>query len=413
MSESVDEFRARARDWIRANLRPAEEYTPGGLESRTAEEELAAVAYDRVLQRKFFDAGLAGVAVPPEYGGLGLTPAHQRALNSELEGYEWPSRFTVPTMSPCAAVLLEFAPEEFKRQHIPAILRGEEIWMQMLSEPSGGSDMAGALTTGIRDGDDWILNGSKIWTTGAWWADWAICLTRTDWDAPKHAGLTMFALPIHQPAIEVRQIEMLNGARDFCQEFLTDVQVPDSHRIGEVGQGWTVATGLLLHERMQHNSPYVTCPVGARDGLGETSVAEIARDAGRLDDPLARDLIGEARTLTLTGDALQRRVSAGMRSGKLTDSAAAVARLFSTVSHVRSTEIKFEVAGGVAAAWDDEDGAAAGTGDTFLMRQVGAIGGGTSEMARNVVAERVLGLPREQAADRGIPFRDVPRGAGR
>jgi alkylation response protein AidB-like acyl-CoA dehydrogenase len=411
--ESVEEFRQRARDWIRASLGSSDTCEVVGLHSRPADEELAAVAYDRVLQRTFFDAGLAGVVFPAECGGLGLTPEHQRALNEELVGYEWPSRFTVPTMSPCGAVLLEFATDEFKRQHIPAILRGEEIWMQFLSEPSGGSGMAAALTTAVRDGDDWELNGSKVWTTGAWWADWAICLARTDWDVPKHAGLTMFALPIHQPAIEVRQIEMLNGARDFCQEYLTDVRVPDSHRMGEVGQGWTVATRLLFHERMQRNSPYVTHPAVAPHGPGEFPAAAVARDAARLEDPLARDLVGEARVLDLAGSALQRRVMAGMRSGQLPDNASGIARLFSTVASARTAEIRFELAGGPGAVWGDDDGAAAGIGDAFLMRQAGSIGGGTTEMARNVVAERVLGMPREQARDRGIPFGDVPRGASR
>src|SRR5215469_8969255 len=297
MTESVEEFRLRARTWIRANLAPAQGYAIVGLHKVAREDELAAVAHDRQLQRALFDAGLAGITIPREYGGQGLTAAHQRALNEELSGFEWPSRFQVPTMAPCAAVLLEFAPEDLKRQHIPAILRGEEIWMQFLSEPSGGSDMAAALTTAVRDGDVWVLNGSKVWTTGAWWADWAICLARTDWDVPKHQGLTMFALPIRQPGIEVRQIEMLNGAKDFCQEYLTDVRVPDSARLGEVNGGWTVISRLLFHERMQSNSPYITTPTGSPHAGAETSPTKIARDAGLLRDSRVRDLIGEARVL--------------------------------------------------------------------------------------------------------------------
>ena len=178
--------------------------------------------------------------------------------------------------------------------------------MQFLSEPSGGSDLAGALTTAARDGDEWVLNGSKVWTTGAWWADWAICLARTDWDVPKHQGLTVFALPIHQDGIVVRQIEMLNGAMDFCQEYLTDVRVPDSCRIGEVNGGWTVASRLLFHERMQHSSPYVTNPAGAHGVAADASPVRIARDAGRLTDPVARDLVGEARVLQLASNALQQ-----------------------------------------------------------------------------------------------------------
>jgi alkylation response protein AidB-like acyl-CoA dehydrogenase len=412
--EDVESFRLRAREWIRANISPVTAEDTVGLRAVPAEVELAAVARDRELQRKLHDAGLNGLIFPREYGGQGLTPAHQQALNEELAGYKWPSRFQVPTISPCGAVLLEFAPEELKKQHIPAILRGEEIWMQFLSEPSGGSDLAGALTTAVRDGDEWVLNGSKIWTTGAWWADWAICLARTDWDVPKHQGLTVFALPIHQDGIVVRQIEMLNGAMDFCQEYLTDVRVPDSCRIGEVNGGWTVASRLLFHERMQHSSPYVTNPASAHGVAADASPVRIARDAGRLADPVARDLIGEARVLELASNAMQRRVTDGMRSGVLTPDSAAVARVLSIVRNLRTTQVRYEIAGDLSAAWSDsEDGGAAGIGDLFLMRQVGAIGGGTTEMARNVVAERVLGMPREQTRDRGIPFRDIPRGASR
>ena len=143
-----------------------------------------------------FDAGLAGICVPAEYGGQGLTPAHQRVLNEEMRRLRVPDRASRSRRSrPCLAVLLEFGTEEQKQRHIPAILKGEEIWMQFLSEPSGGSDVAGALTTAVRDGDEWVLNGSKVWTTGAWWSDWGLCLARTNWDVPKHRGLTVFMLP--------------------------------------------------------------------------------------------------------------------------------------------------------------------------------------------------------------------------
>ena len=192
----------------------------------TDEEELASIARCRELQRLLFDGGLAGICVPTEYGGQGLTPAHQDALNREIVGYETPARTQVPTFTPCMAIILEFGTDEQKRRHIPAILRGEELWMQFLSEPSGGSDVAGAQTTAVRDGDEWVMNGSKIWTTGAWWADWGLCLARTNWDVPKHRGLSVFMLKIHQPGIEVHRIEMLNGSKEFCQEFITDVRSP-------------------------------------------------------------------------------------------------------------------------------------------------------------------------------------------
>jgi alkylation response protein AidB-like acyl-CoA dehydrogenase len=409
--EDLESFRQRARAFIRENLRPIGPVTLSLRTVRSDEEELAAVARDREVQRMLFEAGLAGICVPREYGGQGLTPAHQRVLNEELAGYEFPMRLQVPTMSPCLAVLLEFGTEDQKRRHVPAILRGEEIWMQLLSEPSGGSDVAGALTTAVRDGDEWIINGSKIWTTGAWWSDWGLCLARTNWDVPKHRGLTVFMLPLHQPGIEVHRIEMLNGNREFCQEFLTDVRVPDSDRIGEVDGGWTVGIRWMFYERMLYDSPLITVPIGTdRSSAGTVGALAVARAAGRLGDPRARDLIGESRMLEVVGRELQRRVSEAIATGAVSDQAAAIGRLFHGIATTRRTTINFELAGAAGGAWLETDDAAAGCGMDFLMRQTSCIGGGTTEMARNVISERVLGMPRERTLDRDVPFRDVPRG---
>jgi alkylation response protein AidB-like acyl-CoA dehydrogenase len=410
--EDVESFRLRARTWIQENLAPLDPASMVGVlrAIRSDEEELEVVARERELQRMLFDAGFAGICIEPEYGGQGLTPDHQRVLNEEIDGFEYPARIQAPTFSPCMAVLLDFGTHEQKLRHIPAILKGEEIWMQFLSEPSGGSDVAGALTTAVRDGDEWVVNGSKVWTTGAWWSDWGLCLARTNWDVPKHRGLTVFMLPIRQPAIEMHRIEMLNGSKEFCQEFLTDLRVPDSDRIGEVDDGWTVGTRWMFHERMLHNSPYVTVPNGRpRPGSGAASVFAVASDAGRADDPLALDLVGEARVLELVGDHLNRRIGEGTMTGTMSDQAAAIARLFIGVTTTRRTSITYELAGAAGAAWTDDDGALAGCGSDFLMRQVSCIGGGTTEMARNVISERVLGMPRERTLDRDIPFRDVPR----
>ena len=410
--EDVDAFRDRARAWAAANLAPADrrnlEVT---LRHKVDEaEELADIARERELQRRLFDAGFAGICVPRAYGGRGLTPEHQRALNEAFEGFEFPVWYQVPTFSPCMAVLLEFGTEEQKQRHVPAMLRGEELWMQLLSEPSGGSDVAGALTSAVRDGDQWILNGSKIWTTGAWWSDWAMCLARTNWDVPKHRGLSVFMLPLRQDGVEIHRIEMLNGNREFCQEFFTDVVVPDTDRIGEVDQGWTVGVRWMFHERMLYDSPLVTFPLGVVRSVGATSLTDLARAVGRQDDPTARELIGEARMLDVVADKLQDRIGTGLRAGAISEQAAAIPRLFKGVSTSRLQTIAFDIAAGAGAAWTDEDGTAAGRGIDFLSRQVSQIGGGTTEMARNVIAERLLGMPRERALDKDVPFREVPRG---
>jgi len=413
--EPLDDFRERARRFAADHLGPVSAHTVQTLRAlHTDEEELALVEHDRELQRRYFDAGLTGIVVPTEYGGQGLTLAHQRILNEEIQGKEYPSRFQVPTFTPCMAVLLDFASEEVKREHIPAILKGEELWMQFLSEPSGGSDVAGALTTAVRDGDEWVLNGSKVWTTGAWWSDWGLCLARTNWDVPKHRGLSVFIFPIASEGIEVQRIEMLNGNMDFCQEYLDDLRVPDAHRIGGVDDGWTVGSRWMIHERMQSNSPYVTRPTGQEVARVNGGVmASIARDTGRLDDPAARELIGEAETLDLATAAIESRIGSALASGVYTGQESSIVRLFHGHSIIRRETIGFELAGSAGGAWlDDTDGEAAMRGDDFLMRQGGAIGGGTLEIARNVIAERVLGMPRERSGDKDMPFRDVPRSAG-
>jgi alkylation response protein AidB-like acyl-CoA dehydrogenase len=410
--ETVEEFRQRARTWIRANVPPAVADSVAGVlrADHSDEEELESIAEERRLQRMFFDAGLAGICFPRAYGGQGLTPAHQQALKDELAGHMWPARLQAPTFSPCASVILEFGTEDQKARHLPPILRGDAVWMQLLSEPSGGSDVAAALTTAVRDGDEWVLNGSKVWTTGAWWSDWGLCLARTNWDVPKHRGLSVFMFPLHQDGIDVHRIEMLNGSKEFCQEFLTDVRVPDADRLGEVDDGWTVGTRWMFHERMLSNSPYVTIPTGVSSaGIGATSVFDVARDSGRLDDPIVRDLVGEAHMLERVNEELRDRVRHSIATGATTDQIAAVGRLFGAVIGARTTTIAYEIAGAAGGAWTDDDASVAERGTDYLMRQVSSIGGGTTEMARNVISERVLGMPRERTLDRDVPFRDVPR----
>lgn len=410
--ESVESFIARAQEWLPDNLpRRDPEARAHGFGSD--EEELASVEHMRGLQRTLFDGGFAGICFPREYGGLGLTPAHQRAFDRVCAPYEMPTLINVPTFVPCGAVLLEFGTEEQKRRHIPGMLKGEELWMQFLSEPSGGSDVAGAMTTAVRDGDEWVINGSKVWTTGAWWSDYGLCLLRTNWEVPKHQGLSVFIIEIRQDDIEVQRIEMINGSREFCQEFMTDLRISDDQRVGEVDDGWTIGRRWMFHERnaMGGGSPYTSGPrPGHREdtGAGDELVA-LARRTNQLDDRRVRDVIGEARALRRAGSELSNRIGAGMAAGVLPDTSAAIARLMSAVVGERNTTIKLDLAGAAAAAWSDDD-AAAGVGVDYLMRQSNSIAGGTTEMARNNISERVLGMPRERTLDKDVPFREVPKG---
>jgi alkylation response protein AidB-like acyl-CoA dehydrogenase len=409
--ESVESFRLRARELLRDFPRQEGPRLPLRA-GASEEEELAAIQHQRDLHRRLFDGGFAGICFPEEYGGLGLTLEHQRAFNAETVGYEMPDVIQIPTFVPCAAVLLEFGTEEQKRKYIPPMLKGEAIWMQFLSEPSGGSDVAAALTTAVRDGDEWVVNGSKVWTTGAWFSDYGLCLLRTNWDVPKHRGLSVFILPIHQEGVELHRIEMINGSKEFCQEFLTDVRIPDSDRVGEVDQGWTVGTRWMFHEKnaMGGDSPYVTGTFHSNVSSDDSDVvAQLAAATGRGADPSAQELVGEALTLDLAMGALAERVTTGMHTGALNETSAAIARLMSATVHIRHLTISLDLAGANAAATLADDPFAE-DGFNFLERQVTSIGGGTTEMARNNISERVLGMPREVTHDKNMPFRDVPKG---
>jgi alkylation response protein AidB-like acyl-CoA dehydrogenase len=417
--EDLGSFRARLRQWLAENMPRAQ---PDELtQAFTSDEaELAYLDRNRKLQRTLFDGGFAGIIFPKEYGGAGLTAAHQQVFNEEIVGYSWPARLQIATFQPCAAVLLEFANHAQKLRLIPPILKGEAIWKQFLSEPSGGSDVAAAQTTAIRDGDEWVLNGSKIWTTSAWWGDWALCLARTNWDVPKHRGLTVFMFPIHQPGIEIQRIEMINGSREFTQEFITDLRVPDIDRLGDIDDGWTVGTRWMFYEHSFSISFNITRPATASAGSVETDpmsdeapLVGLARDSLRFDDPVARELVGEGHALSLAIAEGNERIGRAVTTGRYVSEAASLAKVLMGTLGIRLANINFDLAGPAAVTWKAGGEGLGVQGVDFLFRQAGLIGGGTVEMSRNVVSERVLGMPRERTNDRDIPFRDVQKGPDR
>ena len=408
--EDVESFRLRARAWLAENmprLAPGE----GGAAEVMARMGDEVWPRARQLQRLLFSGGFAGICYPREYGGLGLTPAHQRAFNEECTGYEMPLVLNTPTFSICGPTVLDMGNEEQKRERLSAVIRGDEIMVQFLSEPRGGSDLAGVTTRATRDGDVFILNGSKIWSSGAYAADYALCLTRTDWEAPKHRGMTMFLLKVHQPGIEIKRIKQISGNNEFCQEFFDDVVVPASAVVGEVNGGWAVASRQLFHERnaVGGGSPYVSGGGGPpRRGPGTHALIEMVRATGQSKDPSVRELVAEAHTISRVQQQLISRVTEGMRTQQLPPPSAAIMRLFAGQSSTRIAEIGVEILGSHAVASDD--GEALDYGMSFLMRQAGSLGGGSTEMSRNIISERVLGMPREFAADRDVPFSQVRQG---
>jgi alkylation response protein AidB-like acyl-CoA dehydrogenase len=254
----------------------------------------------------------------------------------------------------------------------------------------------------VRDGDTWILNGSKIWTTSGHYADYAICLARTDWDVPKHHGLSMFIVPVPTPGLTVLPIRLAVGTSEFCQEFLDDVVIPAANLIGAVDEGWTVARTLLVFERTAFAKGPREAANEQRQGLDEYLVG-LAREAGRLDDPRVRELLVQAHIANVVDGQLAERIITGQAAGQITGPAGSLIKLSVAAANSRRVDVALEIAGRAAVAAADE---VPRLGLDYIGRQAIGVGGGTNEMQRNTVGERLLGLPREPQ-DNDVPFRQV------
>ncbi len=398
--ESIDSFRARARAWLAENVELAEE----GVRSHTD-------AADRALQAKLAAGGFAGITLPVEYGGQGLTFQHQKVFYEEARGYDLPTGFVV-SLAMLAPTLVDHASPDFLREHLPRMLAGEEMWIQLLSEPGGGSDLAAAVTRATRDGDIWVVNGSKIWSTGAATADFGMCLARTDWDAPKHSGLTMFALPLRAPGVTITPIKKPDGTDEFCQEFFDDVIIPANSVIGGVHGGWAVAQSLLFHER--NSTGGVGHAIGIHpEGESVTGVQDLFALAGpRRQSAHTRQLLAEAYMNAVVQEYASHRIMSGYRSGKLSGPWGSLLKLSAAVRDYRRAEIALTLAGSDGVAWRDTQDLNGPIGSQWLTAKVLSIAGGTNEMQRNIISERLLNLPREVAVDRDVPFREVHQRKG-
>ncbi|MEZ5412271.1 MAG: acyl-CoA dehydrogenase family protein [Acidimicrobiales bacterium] len=405
----IETFRQEARAWIKANLEPRPKASATGRPEREASTP-EDIAKARVLQRKLFDAGWAGLSYPAEYGGRGLTALHERVWREEALDYYAPD-FGVAgsvTFGAIGRSLVAHCTPEFCQEHIPKILAGEELWCQFYSEPEAGSDLAGIRTRAVQDGERWIISGSKIWSSGAYLADWAMCLARTDWSVPKHRGLTWFAVPTNAKGVEIRQIRQINGNAEFCEEFLDEVEVTEADVIGEVNKGWAVTQTMLVYER---GAGEMGASMVEPRELAPDLVA-LARKVGRADDPAARQAIAKAHINDYAQYHLGHRIADRLRAQATPDPAvAAYGKLASGVLAPIRARLGMEVGGPAALAWaaGDEDGGRPAL--NYLNGRVTSIAAGTNEMQRNGIGERVLGLPREPSFDTNKPFNEVLSGA--
>jgi alkylation response protein AidB-like acyl-CoA dehydrogenase len=400
----LDEYRSQVRAWLPANL---DRRTRAADDPHTPEH----VATHRHIQRRLFDGGFAGISWPAEYGGGGLSSAHERAFAEEAAPYETPDFgvLSVTTFGSCVPTMLKHADPPYLSRHVPAVLRGEQLWCQFFSEPEAGSDLAGVHTRAERREDGWALTGAKVWSSYAHLADWAMCLARTNWDAPKHRGLTWFAVPMNAPGLTVRQIRQLTGKAGFCEEFLDNVLVPDTERIGNVDDGWSVTSTLLYLERGAGRPDAAEAP----DDPGPLcpDLVELARQVGRLDDPEVRRELVSAAVGDYVAAQVRARIATMTRLGTADPGIAAYGKLALSQATAARGRAGLAIGGLAAIAWSQEQPAAGAAATSFLASKAPGIAGGTEQMQRNGIAERVLGLPREPAYDIDVPFREVARRA--
>jgi len=405
-AESVADFANRARVWLADNMPAIDPDSPPA----APRDDERSWQRARELQKRLYQGGFAGICFPREFSGLGLDYAYQKAFDEEAVNYEMPLILNTPTFTICCATLLDTGTEQQKNQHIAAALRGDEVLVQLLSEPSGGSDLAGVITRAERQGEGWVINGAKTWSTSAFAADFGLCLARTKWDVPKHEGLTMFLVPITHPGITLRRITMLSGSTEFCEEFLDGVDVGDDAVIGEVNGGWAVASRQLYHERraVGQGSEFASGSGSEGGTSNPVDYVGLAEKTGQAGNERVQEMAGRVLAHRVVAEQLIDHVYRNVRDGILPPAAGTLIRLFHSETVTLDTDTAMAIAGSAGVVGEDGGGLRAGL--RYLSRQNVAIGGGTTEMARNVIGERVLGFPREYAADRGVPFNQVRHG---
>ena len=400
-------FRAEARAWLEKNApQKGDDSGPAPMSEERLDDD--AIRAAKAWQKKKADGGWACITWPKEYGGRGGTTIQKVIWNQEEGKFRTPPEIFAIGLGMCGPTIMTHGTDEQKKKWIPKMVTGEEVWCQLFSEPAGGSDLAGLRMRAVRQGDDWIVNGQKIWTTGAQFCEWGIVVTRHDDTVDKYSGLTFFVVDMRSPGIEIRPIVQMNGGRGFNEVFFTDVRIPDSYRLGSIGEGWRVSLTTLMNER---------AAIGG--GGGADSIRQLFRLASQIkvngrraiDDPAVRQKLADfyvrAQGLKNTGN----RTLSALSQGKIPGPEASLGKLIGARLAQEIGDFGIELAGMAGGVMESDFGP---LGNLFQELYLGIpglrIAGGSDEVLHNIIAERVLGLPPEMRADKGIPFKEIPTG---
>jgi alkylation response protein AidB-like acyl-CoA dehydrogenase len=392
-------FRAEARAFLATNAEPKGRARPV---LRLGDLGDGAVQRCKAWQVKKADAGFAAITWPKQYGGREASPILAVIYQQEEESYAVPRGLFEIGLGMCIPTMMAYAKPEQLDRHVRPALRGEEVWCQLFSEPAGGSDLAALRTRAERDGDDWIINGQKIWTSGAHLSDFGIVVVRTDPNVPKHEGLTFFFLDMRSPGIEIRPIHQMSGASHFNAVFFTDVRVPDAQRLGAVGQGWKVSLTTLMNERLA---------VGEVHRPDVEDLLELARSLMVLSDGAVRERIAEWYARTQGLKFTRFRTMTALSRGQTPGPENSIHKLVNASKLQDIASYGMDLMGMAGLVMDDDLTAAYAMFQQALLSSPSArIAGGSDEILRNIIAERVLGLPADIRVDKNRPFNQVPTG---
>jgi alkylation response protein AidB-like acyl-CoA dehydrogenase len=401
-------FRTEARAFLSKN---AEKKGDGQAAYRgryASEADLAeSIRKAKAWQAKKAEAGFAGITWPKNWGGRGGTPMQQVIYNQEEAGYALPRGVFEIGLGMCIPTVMKHGSEEHRTRYVKPALHGDEVWCQLFSEPAGGSDLAGLRTRAERDGDDWVINGQKIWTSGAHFADYGIVVVRTDPNARKHDGLTMFILNMKSPGVEVRRIKQISGTSNFNEVFFTDVRVPDSDRLGKVGEGWKVSLTTLMNERLA---------VGDAPGPDIEDIFQLARSLDldgepAIKNPAVREKLAEWYVKTQGLKYTKFRTITALSRGQTPGPEASITKVVSASKLQDIASYGMDLLGMAGAVMDQDVAPMQAWFQEALLYAPGLrIAGGSDEILRNIIAERVLGMPGDIRVDKDLPFNQLPTG---
>jgi len=392
-------FRAEVRAFLAANSTPKRERSPWAITYHTTSDE-AQDAFDRgrAWQKTRYDAGMVGFTYPKEYGGQGGDAWQERIYEEEAANYEASSGFIRSTIMMLGPTIMAFGTEEQKRDLIPRLLSGEDAWCQLFSEPGAGSDLAGLGCRAVRDGDEFVVSGQKVWNSAAQWCDHGMLLARTNPDLPKHHGITFLLVEMDDPGIEVRPLIQATGAAHFNEVFFDNVRVPVANVLGDVDNGWPAARTVMANE---------SAMIGGGGSSTFTNLLLLAQEFGRTDDPVARQKLVDCYVRERTLNLLAERIMGAIRRRERPPVDPSILKLSIALNKAITGNVAGELAGAHALQTQDEIGIWVGS---ELMSRYGiSIGGGTNEVQRNNLAERALGLPKEPTVSKDTPWSQLLR----